>query len=67
MSTELLLYRQEKRNTCALACLRMILAVAYRRSSGKCNTPRPISHAFAVAPGEAAPVRRGRGLFRPTG
>src|SRR5262245_45245163 len=29
MSTELPLYRQEKRNTCALACLRMVLA-AYR-------------------------------------
>ena len=26
MNTELPLYRQEKRNTCALACLRMILA-----------------------------------------
>ena len=26
MSTELPLYRQEKRNTCALACLRMVLA-----------------------------------------
>ena len=26
MSTELPLYRQEKRNTCALACLRMALA-----------------------------------------
>jgi hypothetical protein len=27
MSTELPLFRQEKRNTCALACLRMVLAV----------------------------------------
>jgi hypothetical protein len=27
MNIELPLYRQEKRNTCAFACLRMVLAV----------------------------------------